>query len=208
MKKYDHIILGTGQATGTLLGKLISTGAPIAVIEGGKIGGSCVNYGCTPTKTLVAGARAIHMARRGDYYGFETGPIQVNYPRLRERMNEVRNGSSSGLENWMEKTPNVDLIRGWGSFESGHTLRVGEERIEGNNIYINTGTRPAVPPISGIEEVPWLDSAGLLDLEELPFSPTHHRWGLYRGRICPSISALWFGSNCNSTRSPNYAPRG
>lgn len=75
MKIFEHIILGTGQATGTLLGKLIPSGDSIAVIEGNKVGGSCVNYGCTPTKTMVASARAIHMARRGDFFGFSSGKV-------------------------------------------------------------------------------------------------------------------------------------
>ena len=168
MKKFDHIILGTGQATGTLLGRLIPTGDSIAVIEGAKIGGSCVNYGCTPTKTLVAAARAIHLAQRGAFYGFKTGPLSIDYPRIRERMNEIRKGGSQGLEDWMEATPNVSLFKEWGSFESAHVLKVGNEQVEGKHIYINTGTRPAVPPIKGIEGVPWLDSEGLLDLEEVP----------------------------------------
>ena len=168
MQSYDHIILGTGQATGTLLGKLIPTGDSIAVIEGGKVGGSCVNYGCTPTKALVASAKSIYVAGRGEEFGFSTGPIEINYARIRERMNGIRNGSSNGLTNWMEKTPNVTLIREWGKFEGPKQIRVGEEVIEGKKIYINVGTRPFVPPIKGIEEVPWMDSGGLLDLEELP----------------------------------------
>jgi len=168
MPFYDHIILGTGQATGTLLGRLIPTGGKIAVIEGGKVGGSCVNYGCTPTKTLVASARAIHLARKGAFYGFQSGAVEVDYARVRERMNEIRNGSSTGLTNWMESTGNVDLIRGWGQFVGPHSIQVGEEIYEGKQIYINTGTRPTLPPIEGILHVPWMDSARLLDLETLP----------------------------------------
>ncbi|MEL6538817.1 MAG: FAD-dependent oxidoreductase [Bacteroidota bacterium] len=146
MKTYDHILLGTGQATGTLLGRLIPTGESIAVIEGGKVGGSCVNYGCTPTKTMVASAKALHQARHGDFFGFETGEIIVNYARVRERMNEIRNGGSDGLTNWMEGTDTVDLIRGWGEFSGPKTLRVNGEEITGKKIYINTGTHPFVPP--------------------------------------------------------------
>ena len=168
MKQYDHIILGTGQATGTLLGKLIPTGESIAVIEGGKVGGSCVNYGCTPTKTLVASAKAIHQARKGDFYGFSTGPIQIDFARIRERMNTVRKGSSDGLTSWMENTPNVDLVRGWGTFIGPCQIKVGTELLAGRQIYINVGTHPSVPPIEGIDQVNWLDSAGLLDLETLP----------------------------------------
>ncbi len=168
MQTFEHIIVGTGQATGTLLGKLISTGASIAVIEGAKVGGSCVNYGCTPTKTMVASAKALHQARRGDFYGFQTGPIKVDYARIRERMNEIRNAGKNSLTEWMESTPNVRLIHGWAEFESEKTLRVGEEVIEGQKIYLNVGTYPFVPPIEGIGDVPYMDSAGLLDLEELP----------------------------------------
>lgn len=168
MQNFDHIILGTGQATGTLLAKLIPKGDSIAVIEGGKVGGSCVNYGCTPTKALVASAKAMHVARRGAEFGFDTGAVKIDYSRVRERMNKIRNGSSSGLENWMINTPNVELIRAWGKFEGPKQIRAGEKLLEGKNIYINVGTRPFAPPIKGLDQVPWIDSAGLLDLEELP----------------------------------------
>ncbi len=168
MKKYDHIILGTGQSTGTLLGKLISTGETIAVIEEGKVGGSCINYGCTPTKTLVASARACHMARRGEFFGFSTGQVKVNYSKILERMNAIRNASKADLTQWMENADNVQLIRGRGSFISDKVLDIKEQEIEGKKIYINVGTRPRIPAIDGIEEVPWLDSAGLLDNTTLP----------------------------------------
>jgi pyruvate/2-oxoglutarate dehydrogenase complex dihydrolipoamide dehydrogenase (E3) component len=168
MKKFDHIILGTGQAAGTLLGKLIPEGGAIAVIEGNKVGGSCVNYGCTPTKTLVASAKAIHMARRGSFYGFKTGGVEVDYSRVRQRMNEIRNESRSGLKEWMEESENVTLIKAWGSFTGPKTIQTGSGEIEGETIYINTGTRPVVPKLDGLNSVPWLDSAGLLDLEVLP----------------------------------------
>lgn len=170
MKTYDHVILGTGQATGTLLGKIIPSGDTIAVIEGNKIGGSCVNYGCTPTKTMVASARAVHMARRGAFFGFETGNnrIKVDYQRVRERMNEVRNESSEGLENWIKGADNVTLYEDWGSFTGPNTIAAGKEEIKGEKIYINTGTKPYAPPIDGLDSVPWMDSARLLDLEVLP----------------------------------------
>lgn len=168
MKQFDHIILGSGQATGTLLARLIPTGDQIAVVEGGKVGGSCVNYGCTPTKTLVASAKAFHNAKRGEEYGFSTGHVELDYTRVRERMNAIRNGGTEGLTNWMESTPNVTLYRDWGAFEDTHTIRVGNEQISGKHVYINTGTRAAAPPIEGIDKVPWMDSAGILDLETLP----------------------------------------
>ena len=168
MQKFDHIIVGTGQATGTLLGKLIPTGSSIAIIEGGKVGGSCVNYGCTPTKTLVASAKAIYTANRGEELGFESGPVKVNYTRIRARMNAIRNSSSDGLSNWMESSKNVTLIRGWARFEAERILDIDGQKFQGKQIYINTGTRPAKPLIDGLQNVPWMDSAGLLDLKDLP----------------------------------------
>lgn len=166
--KFDHIILGTGQATGTLLGKLIPTGDSIAVIEGNEIGGSCVNYGCTPTKAMVASAKAIFQARRGDLFGFETGNIRVNYEQVVKRMNDIRYGSKNGLTSWIENTKNVSLFRGWGAFVDQHTIKVNDDEIEGGNIYINVGTRPTAPPVAGLADTPWLDSARLLELKELP----------------------------------------
>lgn len=168
MEAFDHIIIGTGQATGTLLGKLIPTGGKIAVIEGGRVGGSCVNYGCTPTKTLVASAKAIYKAKQGDLYGFKAGDVKIDYARIRDRMNEIRYGNSDGFAKWMEDTESVTLIRDWATFIGKKTLKAGDRTLTGEKIYINTGTRPAAPPIKGLEEVDWMDSAKLLDLEELP----------------------------------------
>ncbi len=167
-RKYDHIIVGTGQSTGTLLGRLMPTGESIAVIEGNKVGGSCVNYGCTPTKALVASAKAIYQTRRGKEFGFGSGEIRLNFDRVRERMNTIRGNSSRGLTEWMESAENVDLIQGWAAFASDHTIKINDDEIIGDKIYINTGTRPAVPTIQGLDDVPWLDSAMLLDLEKLP----------------------------------------
>lgn len=167
MKTYKHIIVGTGQATGTLLGKLIPTGDTIAVIEGNKVGGSCVNYGCTPTKTMVASAKAFHQAKRGDFYGFDSDP-RLNFAKVMARMNEIRNGSSEGLTGWIEETENIDLIRGMASFSGPKTLVVNDGVIAGDNIYLNVGTRPSAPPIEGVDSVDWLDSARLLELDKLP----------------------------------------
>ncbi len=168
MKTYDHIILGTGQATGTLLGKLIPTGDSIAIIEEAQVGGNCVNYGCTPTKTLVASARAIHLAKKGSFYGFHTGDIHIDYDIIRNRMNEVRSASREGLTNWIQNTKNVDLIREKGVFVAEKILQVGKDQIQGNHIYINVGTRPRIPSIEGIERVDAMDSAKLLDNPRLP----------------------------------------
>ncbi len=168
MQEFDHVLIGTGQALGTLLGRLIPTGDSIAVLEGARVGGTCVNHGCTPTKTLVASARVAHMARRASFYGVEVGEPQIDFARVRERMNEIRHGSSKGLTEWMEGTENVTLIREWGAFEGPRTVRAGDSLIRGERVYINTGTHPFLPPIPGIRDVPWLDSARLLNLKTLP----------------------------------------
>ena len=167
MSTFDHIIVGTGQATGTLLGRLIPTGDSIAVIEGHKIGGSCVNYGCTPTKTMVASAKALYQARRGGFFGFEAEP-KLNFKRVMERMNEVRGASNTGLSNWMKSTDNITLIEGIAKFTDTHTLDVNGQTITGKQIYLNVGARPSAPPITGLNKVPWMDSERLLELEELP----------------------------------------
>ncbi len=168
MKKYDHILLGTGQATGTLLAKLIPTRDCIAVIEEAKVGGSCVNYGCTPTKTLVGAARAFHIAQKGDFYGFKSEKVTLDYDRVRQRMNEIRNGGKNGLTSWMEHSHNLDLIRGRGTFTGPKTLSVDGKEIEGEHIYINVGTRARLPRIEGIDHVNWMDSADILEKESLP----------------------------------------
>lgn len=168
MKHYTHLIIGTGQALGTLLGKLIPTGETIGVIEADKVGGSCVNYGCTPTKTLVASAKAFHQAQRGDFYGFSVQNPELNFSKVRERMNSIRNGGSNGLTQWMQGTSNVDLIRGLAKFIGNKEIEVDKESYTADNIYINVGTRPSAPPISGLDQVNWLDSARLLDLETVP----------------------------------------
>ncbi|MEK6152477.1 mercuric reductase [Flavobacteriaceae bacterium 3-367] len=168
MKHFSHLIIGTGQATGVLLGKLIPTKATIGVIEADKVGGSCVNYGCTPTKTLVASAKTFHQAQRGDFYGFRAENLQLDYGKVRARMNSIRNGGSKGLTNWMDNTPNVDLMMGTARFIGKKQVEVNGEACTADHIYINVGTRPSAPPIPGLDAVDWLDSAGLLDLDKVP----------------------------------------
>ncbi|MEM9834307.1 MAG: mercuric reductase [Bacteroidota bacterium] len=168
MKHFTHLIIGTGQATGTLLGKLIPTETAIGVIEANQVGGSCVNYGCTPTKTLVASAKAFHQAKRGDFYGFQAENLSLDYAKVRERMNSIRNDSSDGLKLWMDNTSNVELIFGTAKFSGEKQVEVEGQTYTADNIYINVGTRPSAPPIPGLDDIPWLDSARLLDLENVP----------------------------------------
>lgn len=168
MPAYKHIILGTGQATGTLLGGLLSRRESIAIVEGGHIGGSCVNVGCTPTKTLVASARVAHMMRRGPEYGIHAGHLEVNFREVMARMDSVRTKSRGGLEGWITSSEGVTLHRGWGQFVGPRQIRVNDEVITGENVYINVGTRPRMPDLAGLDSIDWLDSGRLLNLPALP----------------------------------------
>ena len=168
MRTFDHIIVGTGQATGTLLGGLLPTGASIAVAEGDRVGGTCVNTGCTPTKTLVASARVAHQVRRAPEYGLHPGPLRVDFAAVMARMNEVREDSRTGLEGSITSQEQVTLFRHWARFEGPKRLRVGDELIEGERIYLNVGARSRIPDLPGLDGVPWLDNDRLLELAELP----------------------------------------
>ena len=166
MRHFQHVILGTGQATGTLLGDLLPTGDSIAVIEGDRIGGTCVNTGCTPTKALVATARVAQMMRRAPEYGIHPNGVEIDFEAVRARMNAVRD--NSGMASWISSAETVSLFEDWGRFEGPRQIRVGDESITADRIYINAGARPRVPEIPGLETVPWLDNGRLLELTEVP----------------------------------------
>ncbi|MEM7344717.1 MAG: mercuric reductase [Chloroflexota bacterium] len=168
MKNYDIIWIGTGQATGTIVPRLVAAGKTVAIAEGDRVGGSCVNYGCTPTKILVASARAAHMARRGPDFGVMTKDISVDFAKVMDRQNSMRNGATQGMGEWLAGMDGVDLYRGYAQFESDHTVRINDEIISGETIVIHTGARAVALPIPGLDEVPWLDNTRLLDLTELP----------------------------------------
>jgi pyruvate/2-oxoglutarate dehydrogenase complex dihydrolipoamide dehydrogenase (E3) component len=165
---YDIIWIGTGQATGTVVPRLVKAGKKVALVEGGRFGGSCVNYGCTPTKTIIASARAAHMARRGPDFGVITGAIGIDFARVMERANEIRHGSSAGMEKWLRGLEGVTVYEGYGRFTTPHTVQVNDEEISGDLIIINAGGRARTAPIPGIDDVAWLDNKRLLDLTELP----------------------------------------
>jgi len=166
MRNFQHVILGTGQAIGTLLGDLMPTGDSIAVIEGDRIGGTCVNTGCTPTKALVASAKVAHMMRRAPEYGVQPNGIEIDFEAVRARMNAIRD--NSGLASWIRSAGNVTLFEDWGRFEGPRQIRVGDDVFTGDRIYINAGARPRVPEIPGLDTVPWLDNGGILELTEVP----------------------------------------
>ncbi|MFQ5434037.1 MAG: FAD-dependent oxidoreductase, partial [Anaerolineae bacterium] len=144
MEKYDVIWIGTGQATGTIVPRLVKAGKTVAIVEGGRFGGSCVNYGCTPTKTIVASARAAHMARRGPDFGVVTGEIGIDFARVMERQNKMRHGASHGMEGWLRGMDNVTIYNGFGAFAWPHSVQIGDVLIEGEAIVINAGGRARI----------------------------------------------------------------
>jgi len=166
MNDYDAILIGTGQATGTLVSGLIELGQKVAVIERDRVGGTCVNWGCTPTKTIVASARAAHMVRRAGDFGIDVPEFSVNFGRVMERQNAIRTGNSDGLRNYLEDV--TDFYEGNATFVSEVEVQVGEHTLRGKRIYIHTGARARTPDIPGIDDVPYLDNRGILALEELP----------------------------------------
>src|ERR1700741_3239236 len=142
MPSYDAIVIGTGQAGPSLAGRLVAAGMKVAVIERKLFGGTCVNTGCIPTKTLVASAYAAHVARRGAEYGVNTsGPITVDMKRVKARKDEISGRSNKGVEQWMRGLANTTVYHGQGRFESQRTVSVNGEILEAEKIFINVGGR-------------------------------------------------------------------
>jgi pyruvate/2-oxoglutarate dehydrogenase complex dihydrolipoamide dehydrogenase (E3) component len=166
-ERFDLLLVGTGQATATLIAGLPDD-TRVAVVEGGAVGGTCVNTGCTPTKTLVASARVAHLARRADTFGVTTGDVGVDFAAAMARMNDVRHDSRDGLTRFLVEQPNVTLVRGWARFVGPKTVRVGERTIQAERVVLNVGARAVEPPIPGLGDVPWLDNVRVLDLDRLP----------------------------------------
>ncbi len=165
---YDAIVIGTGQAGPPLARLLADQGQKVAIAEGGVFGGSCVNYGCTPSKAMIGSANAIQTARRGGDFGFCAGEVVADFPRIVERRDAIVRGSRDGLIQSLEKRPNITLYRDYAAFEAPHSVRVGSDVIDADRIYLNTGARPAIPPIDGLDQVPYLDNIRLMNLTELP----------------------------------------
>jgi pyruvate/2-oxoglutarate dehydrogenase complex dihydrolipoamide dehydrogenase (E3) component len=166
--EFDVIWIGTGQATMTIVPRLLSAGKTVAVIEGGEFGGTCVNDGCTPTKTLVAAARALFQARRGNEFGFQIDGLKIDFPKLMQPQKEGRKNSSQGIEGYLKKQENCTVFHGYATFTGTHSVTVGEHVLNGKCIVINAGTRPRDPNIPGSDTVPWLNNRSLLDLDVLP----------------------------------------
>lgn len=169
MTKYDVIVIGTGQSGPSLAARLAGTGLKTAVIERHRFGGTCVNTGCIPTKTLVASARTAYVARRAAEYGVMIdGPIAVDMKKVKARKDYVSGLSNQGVESWLKSLENLTVYEGHARFEGSHTVRVGEELLEADKIFINVGGRALVPPIPGVENVPYLTNSSMMEIDFLP----------------------------------------
>lgn len=168
VKEFDIIIIGSGQAGGPLAHRLADRDWKVALIEREHLGGSCVNYGCTPTKRMVASARVAHVARRSADFGIETGQVRVDMPKVKALKDDIVQTWRSGQEQHTGSRPNITLIRGEASFTGPKTVEVDGETLKADKIAINTGTSPLVLPIEGIDAVPYLTNRSILDLEEVP----------------------------------------
>jgi pyruvate/2-oxoglutarate dehydrogenase complex dihydrolipoamide dehydrogenase (E3) component len=170
---YQAIVIGSGQGGNPLCGALAQAGLRTALIERSHIGGTCVNEGCTPTKTMLASGRVAYLARRGKDYGVQTGDIRIDMQRVRQRKRDIVDSFRNGSQKRLEKTANLDLIFGEASFIGPKSVRVrtkdGAQRtLAADRIFINAGTRPSVPNLEGLKDVPFLDSTSIMELGAVP----------------------------------------
>ncbi len=168
MTAYDAIIIGTGQAGPPLARRLAGSGMKVAIIERGRFGGTCVNTGCTPTKTLAASAYAVHLARRGADYGFTAGDVKVDMKRVKVRKDDVVRLSNRGVERSLKSLENGQVYEGHARFVSPREVQVGTEILTADRIFINVGARAAVPAIPGLDEVDYLTNSSMMDVDFLP----------------------------------------
>jgi pyruvate/2-oxoglutarate dehydrogenase complex dihydrolipoamide dehydrogenase (E3) component len=169
-RKYDAIVIGAGQAGPALAARFAGAGKSVAIIERHLFGGTCVNAGCTPTKTLIASARIAYDARRAPCYGIElaTAGIAVNMPAVQARKKRIVDASRSGLESWIRGLQNCTAYTGHARFESPGSVSVEGQVLTSEQIFINVGGRPRIPAFPGVDKVAFLTSTSLLELEELP----------------------------------------
>jgi len=174
-KEFDAIIIGSGQGGTPLATALAARGLDTALVEMRQVGGTCVNFGCTPTKTMIASAQVAHAARRAAHFGIGIGATEpkVDMVRVRQRKRDIVSSFRGGSENRIESADNLELIRGRAAFRSSHTLDVtlsggGARSVSAQKIFINTGTRPAVPSIAGLDTIEALDNESIMELDRVP----------------------------------------
>ncbi len=173
-KKYDAILIGAGQANNSLSTTLAQHGWKVALVESKHVGGTCINEGCTPTKTMVASARVAHLARRGNDYGVQTGSVSVDVEKVRQRKRDIVDSFRTGSRNRIENAEGVDLLMGLARFKGPKTIEVTLNdsdktlTLTAEKIFINTGQSPRVPDLPGLDRVPSFDSTSIMELGEVP----------------------------------------
>jgi len=203
-QSYQAIVIGSGQGGTPLCRALAESGLRTALVERSHIAGTCVNEGCTPTKTMVASGRVAYLARRGKDYGVQTGEIRIDMQRVRQRKRDIVDSFRNGSQARLEKTPNLDLIFGEASFTGPKTLSVrmkdGVERtLSAERIFINAGARPSVPELDGLRDVPFLDSTSIMEL----YSVSEHLLVLGGGYVGLEFGQMFrrFGSRVTVVQS-------
>ena len=170
---YQAIVIGSGQAGTPLCQALAKAGVHTALVERAHVGGTCINEGCTPTKTMVASGRVAYLARRGADYGIHTGSIAVDMHRVRERKRDIVASFRDGSQARIEKTPGLDLLFGEASFTGPRSIQVllpdGSQRtLTSDKFFINAGCRPSVPSLPGLQDIPYLNSTSIMELDAVP----------------------------------------
>lgn len=166
--RYDAIVIGSGQAGNPLSHKLVDRGWKVVLIEKEHLGGTCINTGCTPTKTMVASAQVAHYARNAARWGVRVGEMTVDLPQIVARKDQIVQSFRSGQQRQVDRRENLHLYRGHARFIAPYQIQVGEEVLDGERIFINTGTRPDIPRLEGLDGVGYLTNASILELRELP----------------------------------------
>ena len=166
---FDAIVIGAGQSGPSLAVRLAGAGMKVAMVERKLFGGTCVNNGCTPTKTMVASARAVYIARRAADFGVQLqGPVSVDMKRVKARKDEVVDNSRHGLEQWLENTPNCTIFRGHAQFAAPHQISVNGQVLAADHIFLDVGGRARIPAIPGLDQVPYLTNSSVMDVDFLP----------------------------------------
>jgi len=165
--KFDAVVIGSGQGGNPLCHRLADKGWNVALVERSHLGGTCINSGCTPTKTMVASAQVAHYARNAARWGVHASDVRVDLPAIVERKNKVVASFRAGQERRVAERKTLHLYRGHARFLSAHQLQVGNQVIEGERVFINTGTRPEMPRLPGLDSVPYLTNATLMEVRDL-----------------------------------------
>ncbi|MDI9818592.1 MULTISPECIES: FAD-containing oxidoreductase [unclassified Legionella] len=167
--KFDVIVIGAGQAGPSLAVQFANMGKKVAIIERKLFGGTCVNNGCIPSKTLIASAKVAHLTREAQEFGvMAQGSITVDMKRVKARKDAIVDKASKGLEDWLENTPNCHVYKGHARFENPHIIRVGDELLEGEKIFINVGARAVVPSIPGLEKIHYFTNSSIMEVDFVP----------------------------------------